>query len=313
MLALSAENLTPLQSRMFLTYCRAFARRGLHVQRAPSCWPGPYLFSDGSPLADTTPHCFWNYGDNADVDAAGEGCAWIWHDGPRSPFGRDRPRLIVIPRFDLCEIRGIDNTPEGWAEYRGRIAIPWSEKRAEPYFLGHFSGTQGPDNMRVRACRLLRDAGPPANVGVIAASIPPELRLADVPLKEPEPLHVMGRHRFVLSLWGNHQFNPRLYRGLEAGSLVFHQATPDIQLLEDGILVPGLHYVEIAPDLSDLLERVEYFTAHPGEAREIAEAGHRQWMDHLFVPAPYTLPDVIWERLTSQPGWAEFRAAFDVH
>jgi spore maturation protein CgeB len=123
---------------------------------------------------------------------------------------------------------------------------------------------------------------------------------------------VMGQHRFVLSLWGNHQFNPRLYRGLEAGSLVFHQATPDIQLLEDGILVPGLHYVAIAPDLSDLLEQVEHYLAHPDEAREIAETGHRQWQEHLFAFAPYTLPDVIWERFTSQPAWPAFRAAFDV-
>jgi hypothetical protein len=312
-LALSAENLTPLQSRTFLPYCRAFVRRGLHVQQASSFEAGPYLFTDGSPIADKAPHCYWNYADNADVEAAADGCAWIWHDGPRRPFPPGSPRLIVIPRLDILEIRGIDNSPEGWAEYRSRIGIPWSEKLAEPYFLGHFSGTQGPGNVRVRACRLLRDAGFATNVGVIADSISPDLQLDDVPFKAPEPLHVMGQHRFVLSLWGNHQFNPRLYRGLEAGSLVFHQATPDIQLLEDGILVPGLHYVEIAPDLSDLLEQIEHYLAHPAEAREIAETGHRQWQEHLFVSTPYSLPDVIWERLTSQPDWPAFRAAFDVH
>ena len=311
-LALAAENLTTSQWHVLGSYCRAFATRGLDIRRSESLEAGPYLFSAGTPIAEKAPNCYWNWGDNSAVDADAGECAWIWHHGPRRPFPADAPRLIVLPRNDLFEIRGVDNTPDGWAEYRSRIGVPWSEKCDEPYFLGTFTGSSGPDNVRVRACRLLQESGLPANVGLTAGSIPPELHF-DVPLKEREPLYVMGQHKFVLSLWGNHQFNPRLYRGLEAGSLVFHQATPDIQLLDDGILVPGVHYVEIAPDLSDLLEQVEYFVAHPGEAREIAEAGHRRWMDRLFVSEPCTLPDVIWERFTSQPGWPAFRAAFDVH
>jgi hypothetical protein len=311
-LALSAENLTMPQWNVLGSYCRAFATRGLDIERAASLAAGPYLFTDGSPIVEKAPHCYWNWGDNADVDADADGCAWIWHHGPRRPFPAGSPRLIVLPRNDLFEIRGIDNSPGGWAEYRSRLGVPWSEKLAEPYFLGSFSGSPGPANARVRACRLLQEAGLPANVGLTSDSIPPDLDF-DVPLKQREPLHVMGQHKFVLSLWGNHQFNPRLYRGLEAGSLVFHQATPDIELLEDGVLVPGLHYVEIAPDLSDLLEQLEYFIAHPGEANEIAETGHRQWMEHLFVSTPYTVPDAVWERFTSQPDWPAFREAFDVH
>ena len=312
MLALSAENLTTLQRNVFGSYCRAFTTRGLHIQWAASSGAGPYLFCDGSPLVDKTPHCYWNISPNSAVETAADGCAWIWHHGPRRPFPPGSPTLIVLPRNDLFEIRGIDNSPAGWAEYRSQIDVPWAEKLAEVYFLGSFTGRLDAANLRVLACRLLHDSDLPSNVGLTTELIPQELDL-DVPLKQHEPLYVMGQHRFVLSLWGNHPFNPRLYRGLEAGSLVFHQATPDIQLLEDGILVPGLHYVEIAPDLSDLLEQVEHYLAHPGEAREIAETGHRQWQEHLFVPTPYTVPDVIWERLTSQPDWPAFRAAFDVH
>jgi hypothetical protein len=214
-LALSAENLTTQQRNVFGSYCRAFATRGLHIQRAASSGAGPYLFTDGSPLVDKTPHCYWNISTNSAVETAADGCAWIWHHGPRRPFPPGSPTLIVLPRNDLFEIRGIDNSPAGWAEYRSQIGVPWAEKLAEVYFLGAFTGRSDAANARVLACRLLHDSDLPSNVGLTTELIPQELDL-DVPLKQHEPLHVMGQHRFVLSLWGNHPFNPRLYRGLEA-------------------------------------------------------------------------------------------------
>ena len=258
-------------------------------------------------------HCYWNWGDNADIDAEAVGCGWIWHHGPNRSLPAADPRLILLPRNDLFEIRGvrIDNTPEGWVEYRARMNVRWVDKRDEVYFRGHFAGTHGTLNPRVLACLLLQYAHVPSNVGLLAESTPTEFA-PHVPIREPDPVYAIGHHKFVLSLWGNHQFNPRLYRGLEAGSLVFHQATAGIRLIEDGLLEPGRHYVEIAPDLSDLVEKVDYFFGRPGEARQIAEAGHEAWMKSLFVSAPYTVSDVIWQRFTTQPHWSEFREAFDI-
>ncbi|MCU1447987.1 MAG: hypothetical protein JWP02_157 [Acidimicrobiales bacterium] len=306
------DDLAPSQRDVLSAYCRAFARRGLFIKPDPNPEAGPHLFSNGSPIVDKRPHCYWSWDDNADVDAEADGCAWVWHSGPRRELltGLD-PRVILLPRSDLFDIRGIQSTPESWADYRARIDVAWSEKRDEIYFRGHFTGDQTAANARARACRLVQDVGLPANVGILAETTPPDVA-AHVPVKDPDPLHVMARYKFVLSLWGNHAFNPRLYRGLEGGSLVFHQATPTIQLLEDGLLEPGHHYVEVAPDLSDLVDKLDYFLRHPVEARTIAEAGHQAWMESLFVSAPYTVSDVIWERFTSQPNWHDFRGTFDV-
>ncbi|HIZ85752.1 MAG TPA: glycosyltransferase [Candidatus Coprenecus stercoravium] len=41
----------------------------------------------------------------------------------------------------------------------------------------------------------------------------------------------------------------------------------------EGTLIPGYHYVEIRPDYSDLIEKMEYYTAHPEEAEEINRHG----------------------------------------
>jgi hypothetical protein len=315
MLAFRAHGISPAQSAVIASYIRAFATRGVGIRPSMDVGPGHYIFTDGCAIGDKERHCYWNLWDNAALEPEADGCAWLWHHGPnRTLVAGERPRVIVLPRNDLFEMRGVavENTPEGWAEYRTRIGVPWDEKRPEVYFLGHFTGEQTVSNLRIRAGRMLREAGLPAHVGLRSETTPRHLVHLALTL-EPEPLHVMGEYRFVLSLWGNHPFNPRLYRGLEAGSLVFHQATPQIHFLDDGLLVPGRDYVEIAPDLSDLVDKVAYFLAHPAEAREIADAGHRTWMETLFVPTPYTMSDVLWERFTSQPNWPEFLKTFDEH
>lgn len=42
----------------------------------------------------------------------------------------------------------------------------------------------------------------------------------------------------------------------------------------EGTLRGGEHYVELAPDFSNLLERMDYYLARPAEAREIIRANH---------------------------------------
>jgi hypothetical protein len=312
MLALYSENVSLVQSWVLAAYCWAFASRDLFIDPCSELGDGPYLFSDRSGIKDKSAHCYWTWEDLIHIPSEAGDCAWVWHHGPSREVLTSDNRVLLVPRTDLFSIRGIENSPKGWFEYRSRICGPWHEKRDEMYFLGHFTGEQGPNNSRVLACRLLQRAGLPANVGLLPNLVPRDL-LSSVPIKKPEPLYVMGQCKYVLSLWGNHPFNPRLYRGLEGGSLVFHQATPALRLLEDGLLEPGKHYVEIAPDLSDLIEKFDYFRTHPSEARDIAEAGHVAWMQNLFVKNPHTFSEIIWERFTSQPRWRLFRETFDVH
>jgi hypothetical protein len=41
--------------------------------------------------------------------------------------------------------------------------------------------------------------------------------------------------------------------------------------LMHSLLVPGKHYIEVAPDFSDLDEKLRYYNAHPQEAERIAQ------------------------------------------
>lgn len=50
----------------------------------------------------------------------------------------------------------------------------------------------------------------------------------------------------------------------------------------EGTLIPGYHYVEIREDYSDLIEKMEYYIAHPEKAEEIIRHNHayvRQFQD----------------------------------
>lgn len=42
----------------------------------------------------------------------------------------------------------------------------------------------------------------------------------------------------------------------------------------EGLLQPGVHYIEIRDDFSDLEEKINYYNAHPEEARRIVENAH---------------------------------------
>lgn len=312
MLTLVVREVTQIQWDVFKAYGLALSTRGvgLRVENQPP--NGPCLFSTNSPLPDKTGHCYWEWNDVMDVVPDADGCAWIWHHGPRRDLAESDPRIILLPRNDVFEVRTLDNSPQSWADYRSRIGVPWDAKRGEIYFLGFFTGPPDESNARLRAFRALQESGLPRHVGVVPLQLPEQLA-AQLPLLNPEPLWAMAHYKYILSLWGNHPFNPRLYRGLEGGSLVFHQATPTVRFLDDGLLEPGRHYVELLPDQSDLVDKLAYYMGHPAEAREIAAEGHAAWVRNYQVQAPYNISDVIWERFVGQPRWAEFRATFDVY
>lgn len=46
--------------------------------------------------------------------------------------------------------------------------------------------------------------------------------------------------------------------------------------LMHSLLIPGVHYIEIADDFSDVEEKLKYYISHPEEAKGISEAG-KEW------------------------------------
>ncbi|KAJ7254365.1 glycosyl transferase family 90-domain-containing protein [Mycena haematopus] len=77
-------------------------------------------------------------------------------------------------------------------------------------------------------------------------------------------------YKYLLDIDGN-TFSGRFLTLLKSGSLVF-KSTVFEEYFNDWIR-PYEHYIPVRPDLSDLVEKVEWAISHEGEARRIQETG----------------------------------------
>jgi len=172
-----------------------------------------------------------------------------------------------------------------------RAGRPLRERTIGTMFYGTRTGTLNlPDNRNAReeAVRLMRASGLPFEGGLLSHH---ESRY-----QPPAELTVPGIHKRVhtrrlrdtqicIAPWGNHVLTYRLFEGLACRCLVLAQTLRDCAIVDDGLL-PGLHYVEVAADLSDLADLARHYLAHPDEAQRIADAGHQHFVARLAARGP---------------------------
>lgn len=75
-------------------------------------------------------------------------------------------------------------------------------------------------------------------------------------------------YKFVMALEGNDVASNLKWIMSSNSIAVMPRPTCETWFME-GTLIPNVHYIEIAPDLSDLIERVNYYIQHPEEAELI--------------------------------------------
>ncbi len=90
------------------------------------------------------------------------------------------------------------------------------------------------------------------------------------------------KYKFILSLEGK-DVATNLKWIMSSNSLCF---TPKLRFetwFMEGLLEPGVHYVEVADDFSDLIEKMDYYLAHPKEAETIISNAN-QWVAQFKNP-----------------------------
>ncbi|HBC20570.1 MAG TPA: lipopolysaccharide biosynthesis protein [Porphyromonadaceae bacterium] len=81
------------------------------------------------------------------------------------------------------------------------------------------------------------------------------------------------KYKYILALEGN-DVASNLKWVMSSNSLaVMPRPTFETWFME-GTLIPGYHYVEVKPDLSDIEEKMDYYTSHPDEAEAIIRHAH---------------------------------------
>ncbi|MGO1298066.1 MAG: glycosyl transferase family 90 [Vibrio sp.] len=87
------------------------------------------------------------------------------------------------------------------------------------------------------------------------------------------------KFKFILSLEGK-DVATNLKWIMSSNSLALSPKLRYETWFMEGKLIPNVHYVEIKDDFSDLIEKMDYYNAHPEEAERIINNAH-QWVEQF--------------------------------
>lgn len=89
-------------------------------------------------------------------------------------------------------------------------------------------------------------------------------------------------YKFLLAIEGN-DVATNLKWAMSSNSLVLMSKPKYETWFMEGRLQAGIHYVEVADDYSDLIEKMEYYIDHPEEAESIIQRAH-EWVEQFQDP-----------------------------
>jgi hypothetical protein len=200
-------------------------------------------------------------------------------------FCSSDPRAILVPDSDFFNSRGYAD-----ARKLAATAPPWRERSDAIVWRGATRGFgdiadegMSPGNLkllpRTRMCLILKEV-PRADGGFthVAQSKNQEkdktrLRRAGL-LAGRVPLPEWTRRRFAIDIDGNTNAWSNLFNRLLLGCCVIKVGSErDFRQWYYGDLVPWRHYVPVKPDMSDMVEKIEWCRSHPDECEAIASEG----------------------------------------
>ena len=88
------------------------------------------------------------------------------------------------------------------------------------------------------------------------------------------------KYRYIMSLEGN-DVASNLKWVMSSNSVAVMPRPKYETWFMESRLRPNYHYIEIRPDYSDLIERIEYYERHPEEAKAIAAHAH-EWVKQFW-------------------------------
>ena len=208
---------------------------------------------------------------------------------PGLAFSDWRPDRFLVPDAIFLGEQAYRRVARHYAEH----AVPWDERRPVAFWRGTTTGRCAPGEWRtldrVRLCELGAAHPDLFDVGI---SDVVQLNEADTAavrassLMRPfVPDTEFIRYRWQIDIDGNSNAWPGMFLKLLSGSPVLKVASRGgyRQWYYDR-LVPGVNFVPVATDLSDLVEKVRWLKANAAEARRIGTAGRALALS-MTVPA----------------------------
>lgn len=134
----------------------------------------------------------------------------------------------------------------------------WEEKKCCILFRGEVAGKQ----RRINFLEMWKDHP-----------------LCDIKSGSGMRLYTHLQYRYIMSLEGNDVASNLKWVMSSNSVAVMPKPTCETWYME-GKLIPNYHYVEIASDYHDLIERINYYEQHPEEAKAIVKHAH-EWIEQF--------------------------------
>ena len=197
---------------------------------------------------------------------------------PGLAFAGHAPEHILLPDFEFLKSHGYGEARSHFARHQP----PWEERSPLVFWRGRSVGQKHHPILempRSRLCLLGETMG--AGWGDIGFAALFHISDGDAEtlrrrrlLKARVPWKTLSRYRFLIDIDGHASSYSGLFRKLLAGGLVLKVQSPEgSRQWYDDRLIAGENIVSIRSDLSDLVEAVAYYRAHPRVAQRIARRG----------------------------------------
>ena len=139
--------------------------------------------------------------------------------------------------------------------------MPWRNKTDRAIFRGKIAGKE----QRLEFIRRWF-GNPRIDAGVIDKDMK-EWTKPKLTIPEHRP------YRYIMSIEGN-DVASNLKWVMSSNSIAVMPRPLFETWFMEGRLIPNYHYIEVKPDFSDLLERMDYYSAHLEEAEAIIKHAH---------------------------------------
>ncbi len=199
---------------------------------------------------------------------------------PGLAFCGNAPEHILMPDFAFLQSHGYETARQHFARNQPK----WKERSVRVFWRGSSLGQKHHSILempRARLCRLAQKMGEEwGDIGLvgifhISAADAEELRRQSW-VKPKVPWQKLSSYRFHIDIDGHASSYTGLFLKLLSGGLVLKVQSPErcVQWYYDR-LVPGVNFVPVRSDFSDLVDIVSYYRENAPLAEEIGRRGRQ--------------------------------------
>lgn len=183
----------------------------------------------------------------------------------------------------------------------GNLQEPSADKKPILSFYGFPTGDLETErNLRIRACRMLKNK-PWFQGGVVGQEPGATRDISGIEVgRRPRNFYLNSINKSLLSLCmpGNSVLTYRHFESMGMKSCVVSCRLKQFRWLNK--MIPGEHYLEVSPDLSNLIEICEQAIENKDETLHIAQNGYDLYNEYYRLMPDGGMTDAMWEDIVKQ-------------